>query len=59
MRGAVLRGGMVGPGEGGGARGSAGRLRYLPTRLLRDVRYSHSIGCYARACYAMPGTDLA
>eukprot|EP00961_Rhodomonas_salina_P140386 1889104-Rhodomonas_salina.2 len=30
-----------------------GQLRYLPTRLLRDVRYC------IRACYAMSGTGLA
>eukprot|EP00961_Rhodomonas_salina_P092647 1246879-Rhodomonas_salina.2 len=28
--------------------------RYRPTRLLRDVRYRHSV-----CCYAMSGTDIA
>eukprot|EP00961_Rhodomonas_salina_P034247 460915-Rhodomonas_salina.1 len=33
-------------------------VSYLPTRVLCGARYCHARICL-RACYAMPGTDLA
>eukprot|EP00961_Rhodomonas_salina_P189661 2558929-Rhodomonas_salina.1 len=33
----------------------AGRLRYPPTHALRDIWYAIAL----RACYAIPGTDIA
>eukprot|EP00961_Rhodomonas_salina_P223578 3023431-Rhodomonas_salina.2 len=45
---------MVLPGSGLSAGSLGGSFPCLPTRLLRDVRYSHSVGCYT-----MSGTRIA
>eukprot|EP00961_Rhodomonas_salina_P072866 978884-Rhodomonas_salina.6 len=54
---------MERPGVEEARRGRPGDPRYLPTRLLCDVRYQPSrvvpIAIGLRACYAMSGTDVA